>query len=74
VRIGASLPLTDMVLRGLGLDTVMFSFATADEDFHAPNEFLRLSAIPEGLRAWIVLLRRLGRLTPGDFAPFRQGR
>ena len=74
VRIGASLPLTDMVAAGLGLDTVMFSFATADEDFHAPNECLRLSAIPEGLRAWIALLRRLGGLTPADFAPFRRAR
>ncbi|MEM9011895.1 MAG: dipeptidase [Pseudomonadota bacterium] len=71
VRIGATLPLTELVQSTLGLDTVMFSFSTADEDFHAPNEFLRLSAIDEGLAAWIALLRRVGRQTPADYAAYR---
>jgi acetylornithine deacetylase/succinyl-diaminopimelate desuccinylase-like protein len=71
VRMGATLPLTDICARLLGLDTVMFSFATADEDFHAPNECWRESAIPEGFAAWVALLRRLGALTSQDFAPFR---
>ncbi len=72
VRIGATLPLSDIVLRGLGIDTVMLSFSTADEDFHAPNEFFRLSALDEGLSAWVDLLRRLGRQTPELYAPFRR--
>ncbi|MCC5976195.1 MAG: M20/M25/M40 family metallo-hydrolase, partial [Rubellimicrobium sp.] len=59
VRIGASLPICDIVRRVLGCDVVMFSFATADENFHAPDEFFRLSAIDEGLAAWIALLREL---------------
>ncbi|MEM9250626.1 MAG: M20/M25/M40 family metallo-hydrolase, partial [Pseudomonadota bacterium] len=71
VRNGATLPLTEIVSRTMGLDTVMFSFSTADEDYHAPNEFLRLSAIDEGLAAWIALLRRVGRQHPDDYAPFR---
>jgi acetylornithine deacetylase/succinyl-diaminopimelate desuccinylase-like protein len=71
VRIGATLPLTEIVSRTLGLDTVMFSFSTADEDYHAPNEFLRLSAIDEGLAAWVALLRRVGAQSPDDYAPFR---
>jgi acetylornithine deacetylase/succinyl-diaminopimelate desuccinylase-like protein len=71
VRIGASLPITDIMARVLGLDVVMFSFATADEDFHAPNEFFRLSAIPEGLTAWISLLRRLGGHSQDDYSAFR---
>ena len=71
VRIGASLPLTSIVAETLGLDTVMFSFATSDEDFHAPNEFLRLDAIDEGLAAWIEILRRVGAQTPDTYAPFR---
>jgi acetylornithine deacetylase/succinyl-diaminopimelate desuccinylase-like protein len=72
VRIGASLPLTEIVARILGLDTVMFSFALADENFHAPNEFFRRSSITEGLSAWIAILRKLGALSPADFAPFRR--
>ena len=71
VRIGATLPLSDIVQQTLGLDTVMFSFSTADEDYHAPNEFLRLSSIDEGLAAWVALLRRVGARSPADFAPFR---
>ncbi len=71
IRIGASLPLTDIVARVLGLDVIMFSFATADEDFHAPNEFFRLSAIPEGLTAWISLLRCLGSHSLNDYSGFR---
>jgi acetylornithine deacetylase/succinyl-diaminopimelate desuccinylase-like protein len=67
VRMGATLPLTDIVARVLGIDTVMFSFATADEDFHAPNEGWRESAIPEGFAAWVALIRRVGALTRADF-------
>jgi acetylornithine deacetylase/succinyl-diaminopimelate desuccinylase-like protein len=72
VHMGATLPLTDMVLRELGIDTVMFSFATSDEDYHAPNEFFRLSAIDEGLRAWVKLLRHLGNHQLTDYEPFRR--
>lgn len=72
VRIGGTLPLSDIVKRGLGLDTVMLSFSTADEDFHAPNEFFRLSAIDDGVAAWVHVMRVLGKQTPEDYAPFRQ--
>ncbi len=61
VRVGSTLPLSDMIKRALGIDTVTLSFSTADEDFHSPNEFFRLSAIEEGLTAWVALLRKLGR-------------
>lgn len=60
VRNGATLPLSDIVHSRLGIDTVMFSFSTADEDFHAPNEFIRLSAFDDGFAAWVALLRKLG--------------
>jgi acetylornithine deacetylase/succinyl-diaminopimelate desuccinylase-like protein len=59
VRMGATLPLADIARNVAGLDTVMFSFATADEDFHAPNENWRESAIAEGFAAWVALLRAL---------------
>ena len=72
VRIGASLPLTEIVNRVLGLDTVMFSFAVSDENFHAPNEFFRLSSISDGLAAWVQILRQIGNRGPADFAPYRR--
>jgi acetylornithine deacetylase/succinyl-diaminopimelate desuccinylase-like protein len=72
VRMGATLPLTDIVRNLLGIDTVMFSFATADEDFHAPNENWRESAMPEGFAAWVALLRTCGRTARGDFSPYRR--
>jgi acetylornithine deacetylase/succinyl-diaminopimelate desuccinylase-like protein len=61
VRVGGTLPLASIFKSRLGVDTVTLSFSTADEDFHAPNEFFRLSALPEGLTAWVTLLRQLGR-------------
>jgi acetylornithine deacetylase/succinyl-diaminopimelate desuccinylase-like protein len=60
VRIGATLPIADAFKRYLGADTVFFSFSTADEDYHAPNEFFRLNRLEEGLRAWAEYLRQLG--------------
>ncbi|RVU38625.1 M20 family dipeptidase [Hwanghaeella grinnelliae] len=72
VRIGATLPLSDLVARELGIDTIMFSFSTADEQFHAPNEFLRVSAIDDGIRAWITILDRIGKQSPDQYLPYRQ--
>lgn len=71
IRIGGTLPMADVVRRVLGVDTVMLSFSIADEDFHAPNEFFRLSSLDEGLRAWTSLFRHLGKARPEDFAAFR---
>ncbi len=71
VRIGASLPLAEIVSDVLGIDTIMFSFALSDENFHAPNEFFRLSSIGDGLAAWVRILRGIAALAPADFAPYR---
>lgn len=73
VRIGASLPLTEIVSRILGLDTVMFSFALSDENFHAPNEFFRLSSISDGLAAWVRIMRQIAQIAPAAFKPYRRG-
>jgi len=62
VRIGATLPITDAFKRCLNVDTVFFSFSTADEDYHAPNEFFRLNRLEEGLLAWAEYLRQLGNV------------
>jgi len=52
VRMGSTLPVSDLFKRVLGIDTVFFSFSTADEDFHSPNEFFRVHRLHEGLEAW----------------------
>ena len=70
VRMGATLPVTDIIKRELGIDTVMFSFSTSDEDYHAPNEFFRLSSLDEGLSGWVTLLRVLDAQDPALYASF----
>ena len=52
VRMGGTVPIAELFQRHIGLDTVFFSFSTADEDFHAPNEFFRVHRLHEGLEAW----------------------
>ena len=56
VRMGATIPIGEVFQRVLGLDTIFFSFSTADEDYHAPNEFFRLARWEAGLRAWVDYL------------------
>ena len=60
VRIGGTLPAAAMFEQVLGLKTLLFSFSTADENLHAPNEFFRLTRLHEGVAAWSELWRRLG--------------
>jgi acetylornithine deacetylase/succinyl-diaminopimelate desuccinylase-like protein len=59
VRIGGTLPAASLFQEILGLKTLLFSFSTADEQLHAPNEFFRLRRLDEGMRAWAELWRRL---------------
>ena len=63
VRMGGTVPIAELFQRHMGLDTVFFSFSTADEDFHAPNEFFRLHRLHEGLEAWARYWRILGEAT-----------
>ena len=69
-NIAGTLPATALFERELGAKTLFFSFSTADENLHAPNEFLRLPRLREGMRAWEALWRLLaaGRLGKGDAA------
>ena len=60
VRMGGTVPIAELFQRHLGLDTVFFSFSTADEDFHAPNEFFRVHRLHEGLEAWARYWEILG--------------
>jgi acetylornithine deacetylase/succinyl-diaminopimelate desuccinylase-like protein len=65
--IGGTLPATDLFERVLGCKTLFFSFSTADENLHAPNEFLRTARLREGMRAWEQLWRLLAA------GPYRLG-
>jgi acetylornithine deacetylase/succinyl-diaminopimelate desuccinylase-like protein len=60
VRMGATVPIIELFKRNMGLDTVFFSFSTADEDYHAPNEFFRVHRLHEGLEAWARYWELLG--------------
>ena len=59
-RVGGSIPVVTMLLDTLGLHTVMFGFSHGDENLHAPDEFLRLSAFRRGQTAYARLLEKLG--------------
>ena len=59
VRIGGTLPAAVLFERVLGVKTLLFSFSTADENLHAPNEFFRLDRLDEGVAAWSELWRLL---------------
>jgi acetylornithine deacetylase/succinyl-diaminopimelate desuccinylase-like protein len=62
--IAGTLPATTLFEEALGAKTLFFSFSTADEKLHAPNEFLRIHRINEGMRAWERLLILLAAKLP----------
>ena len=69
-RIGGTLPATTLFEEVLGAKTLFFSFALADEWHHAPNEFMRVRRLREGMRAWEVLLRLLAEgESPAEATP-----
>jgi acetylornithine deacetylase/succinyl-diaminopimelate desuccinylase-like protein len=57
--IAGSLPAATLFERALGLKTLFFSFSTSDERLHAPDEFIRVRRLKEGMRAWEQLWRLL---------------
>jgi acetylornithine deacetylase/succinyl-diaminopimelate desuccinylase-like protein len=63
VRMGGTVPISELFQRHMNLSTVFFSFSTADEDYHAPNEFFRVHRLHEGLEAWARLWTLLGERT-----------
>jgi acetylornithine deacetylase/succinyl-diaminopimelate desuccinylase-like protein len=58
-NIAGTLPATALFEDVLGAKTLFFSFSTSDENLHAPNEFLRIPRLREGMRAWEILWRQL---------------
>ena len=70
--IAGTLPAADLFERVLGAKTLFFSFSTADEKLHAPNEFMRIRRLREGMRAWEHLWRLLAS-GPHRLVPVRAG-
>ena len=66
VGMGGTLPISAMAKQMLGLETVTLSYAVADENIHAPNEFFRLSSFDDGLKAWPRLLAEIGAMAEGN--------
>ncbi|HET6620019.1 MAG TPA: dipeptidase [Dongiaceae bacterium] len=71
VRMGATIPIGLIFRQALGAETVFFSFSTADEDYHAPNEFFRLQRLDDGLKAWIRYWELLGQRKAAEMFPSR---
>jgi len=59
VGMGGTVPIVTTFRDVLGVDTVFFSFSTADENIHAPNEFYRPERFRLGLQAWARVWRLL---------------
>lgn len=64
-RIGGTLPGTVLFEEVLDAKTLFFSFSIADEMLHAPNEYIRVHRLGEGMRAWSLLWRQLSEQRPG---------
>jgi acetylornithine deacetylase/succinyl-diaminopimelate desuccinylase-like protein len=73
-RIGGTLPAAALFEDVLGAKTLFFSFSTADEMLHAPNEYIRIRRLTEGMRAWACLWRLLADQPPGSLAGPMLGR
>jgi acetylornithine deacetylase/succinyl-diaminopimelate desuccinylase-like protein len=71
VRMGATVPIGLIFREAIGAETVFFSFSTADEDYHAPNEFFRLQRLDDGLKAWIRYWELLGGEARSAFSPIQ---
>ncbi len=62
-KVPGTLPATVLFERLLGAKTLFFSFSTADEKLHAPNEFLRIRRLTRGnasVGASLAAARRVG--------------
>ena len=66
--IAGTLPAATLFEDVLGAKTLFFSFATADEQHHAPNEFFRIRRFGEGMRAWRPLWTGLAAWEPSAVA------
>jgi len=62
VRNGASVPITELIQRILGIEPVLMGFGLPSDNLHAPNEHFRLEQYYGGIRASAAALANLGQL------------
>ncbi len=60
IRCGASIPITEVIQRLLGLDPVLMGFGLPDDNLHAPNEHFALRQLFGGSVASAAFLHRMG--------------
>ena len=65
IRCGASVPVTEMIQRLLGLDAVMMGFDLPDDNLHGPNEHFRLEQLWNGSVAAAAFMQNLRQSIPG---------
>ena len=65
VRNGASVPITELIQRILGVDPILMGFGLPDDNLHAPNERFRLEQFTGGTVVSAAMLHNLGQLS-GD--------
>jgi acetylornithine deacetylase/succinyl-diaminopimelate desuccinylase-like protein len=61
VRMGGTIPVCSLFHSILGVHMVNFAFSLKDEQFHAPDEFFRLSSFQRAQDAWGRLLDEAAR-------------
>lgn len=61
--VGGSIAAITHIKEVLGVYTYSFGFQQTDENFHAANEFIRLTDIEKGQKAYCLLLERIGNAT-----------
>jgi acetylornithine deacetylase/succinyl-diaminopimelate desuccinylase-like protein len=59
---GGSVPVVNMVQRGLGVDSILMGFGLPDDNLHAPNEKLHLPNYFRGIEAYIRFFHEVAQL------------
>lgn len=65
-RSGGSVPVVAALDAGLGLKTLMVGFANPTGNFHAPNEWMSLRNLRDGMASLVHLWSGLGRMRGSD--------
>ncbi len=66
VRSGASIPVTELIQRLLGLDAAMMGFGLPGDGMHGPNERLKLDQLWRGSIASAAMMHNLGAQSAGE--------
>jgi len=68
IRCGASVPITELFQRLLGLDAVLMGFGLPDDNLHSPDEHYRLEQFYGGSVASAAMMSNLALTCPGSSA------